>query len=207
MASIASTVRDFKRDPEYFLPDELIHDALEPTQHRWRDRLLGPIVTVRLMILQVLMGNVSGRALLRLADLCVTDTAYFAARARLPIDVLGRLLLETLGRARSCCPDVATWHGHRVLMIDGSGVSMPDTLALRRAFGVPGRCAEGLGFPVMHTLWLFDCASGLLIDFVIGRWNTHDLADTHRLHTMLEPGDVLLGDRAFGSYAHLALLL
>lgn len=211
MASIASTVADFKREPQRYLPDELIRDAIESAGHVWRDRLLGPVVTVRLMILQVLLGNVSGRSLLRRANLSVSDTAYFAARARLPIDVLGRLLLDILNRSRSCCPDAATWRGHRVLTIDGSGVSMPDTPALRQAFGVPGRllpgCADKLGFPVMHTLWLFDFASGLLVDFVADRWNTHDLADAHRLHTMLQAGDVLLGDRAFGSYAHIALLL
>jgi len=207
MASIASTVRNFKRDPEHVLPDDLIHDAVEAAGHAFRDRLLGPVLTVRLMILQVLFGNVSGRSVLRLADIAVSDTAYFAARLRLPVDVLGRLLLDTLGQARACCPGVGLWHGHRVFTIDGSGVSMPDTPALRRAFGVPGRCADKLGFPVMHTLWLFDHATGLLIDFVAGRWNTHDLADAHRLHTMLEPGDVLLGDRAFSSYAHIALLL
>ncbi|MEM9346203.1 MAG: hypothetical protein AAGB26_06270 [Planctomycetota bacterium] len=72
------------------------------------------------------MGNVSGRSLLRLANLAASDTAYFAARARLPIDVLGRLVLEVLGRAESCRCGVGLWHGHRVLMIDGSGVSMPD---------------------------------------------------------------------------------
>lgn len=207
MASIASTVRHFKREPESFLPDNVIRDAVDASQHTFRDRLLGPVVTVRLMILQVLLGNVSGRSLLRISNVCASDAAYFAARARLPLDVLGRLLLETLGTARACCPGVNLWHGHRVLMIDGSGVSMPDTPVLRRAFGVPGRCADKLGFPVMHTLWLFDHATGLLVDFVSGRWNTHDMAHTHRLHTMLEDGDVLLGDRAFGSYAHIALLL
>lgn len=101
MASIASTRSDFKRDPEHYLPDDLIHDAVDAAGHTFRDRLFGPVLTVRLMILQVLLGNVSGRSLLRLADLAASDTAYFAARARLPIDVLGRLLLETLGRARS----------------------------------------------------------------------------------------------------------
>lgn len=207
MASIASIVDDFKRSPQRYLPDDLIRDALMAAGYAWRDRLLGPVLTVQLMVLQVLLGNVSGRSLLRRVNLSVSDTAYFNARARLPIDVLGRLLLDTLSRARSCCPDAATWRGHRVLTIDGSGVSMPDTPALRRAFGVPGRCLDGLGFPVMHTLWLFDHATGLLVDFVDGCWNTHDLADAHRLHTMLEPGDVLLGDRAFGSYAHIALLL
>jgi len=206
MASIASTVADFKRHPQRYLPDDLICDALMAAGHVWRDRLLGPVLTVQLMVLQVLLGNVSGRSLLRRANLSVSDTAYFNARTRLPLDVLRRLLRQTLGRA-SCCPDAATWRGHRVFTIDGSGVSMPDTPALRKAFGVPGRCLEGLGFPVMHTLWLFNHQTGLLIDFVVGRWNTHDLADAQRLHTMIEPGDVLLGDRAFGSYAHIALLL
>ena len=207
MASIASTVDDFKRAPERYLPEDLIQDAIDATGHCWRDRLLGPVVTVRFMILQMLFGNISGRALLRLVDCGVSDSAYFAARARLPLDVLGRLLLNTLSRARSCCPDAVTWRGHRVLMIDGSGVSMPDTPALRKAFGVPGRVADKLGFPVMHTLWLFDHATGLLIDFVAGHGHTHDLAHAHRLHTMIEQGDVLLGDRAFCSYAHIALLL
>mgnify|MGYP001826468796 CR=1 FL=1 len=207
MASIASTVRNFKRDPDHFLPDDLIRDAVDAAGHRFRDRLLGPVLTVRLMILQVLMGNVSGRSVLRLANIAASDTAYFAARVRLPVDVLGRLMLDVLGRAESCCSGVGLWHGHRVLMIDGSGVSMPDAPVLRKAFGVPGRGLAGLGFPVMHTLWLFDHATGLLIDFVVDRWTAHDLAHAHRLHSMLEEGDVLLGDRAFGSYVHLALLL
>jgi len=207
MASIASTVADFKRDPQHFLPEPMIRDALAATGYTWRERVLGPVVTVRLMILQVLCGNVSGRSLLRLANVPASGTAYGAARKRLPIDVLGRLLLEVTGRADPCRHGVACWLGHRVFTLDGSGVSMPDTPALRKAFGVPGRVADKLGFPVMHTLWLFDHATGLLIDFIAAHGHTHDLAQAHRMHPMLEAGDVLLADRAFGSYAHIALLL
>ena len=207
MASIASYVADFKRDPQQFLPEPMIRDAVAATGHAWRDRVLGPVVTVQLMVLQVLCGNVSGRALLRLANLTASDSAYFAARTRLPIDVLWRVLLEVTHAAQRCSDGVACWHGHRVFTLDGSGVSMPDTPALRRAFGVPGRVADNLGFPVMHTLWMFDHATGLLIDFVTAHGHTHDMAQAPRLHPMLEAGDVLLADRAFGSYAHLALLL
>lgn len=39
------------------------------------------------------------------------------------------------------------------------------------------------------------------------RWNRHDLADASKLHASMDEGDVLVGDRAFGSFAHLALLL
>ena len=151
MASIASHLENFKRDPQQYLPDSMIAAALAATDYLWRDRVLGPVVTVRLMVLQVLCGNVSGRGLLRRANLAVSDSAYFAARTRLPIDVLGRILLEVTNTAQRCCDGVARWHGHRVFTLDGSGVSMTDTPALRQAFGVPGRVAARLGFPVMHT--------------------------------------------------------
>ena len=59
----------------------------------------------------------------------------------------------------------------------------------------------------MHTLWLFDAATGLLLDLVANRWNTHDLADAAKLHPAMDDGDLLVGDRAFCSYAHIALLL
>jgi hypothetical protein len=94
-----------------------------------------------------------------------------------------------------------------VLLIDGTGVSMPDAPGLQRAFGQPGNAKAGCGFPVMHVLWVFDAAAGLIADFVTARWNRHDLADASKLHALMRPGDVLVGDRAFGSYAHLALLL
>jgi len=158
MASIAAIARDFKNHPQDFLPDALIHEAA--AGHTWRRRVLGPVLTVHLMVLQVLHANVSGRGLLRRAGLAVSDTAYFKARARLPLDVLGRLLFTLTHPARQqTAPGSSAgeasrgrgFRGHRVFTLDGSGVSMPDVPALRRAFGVPGRVAEGLGFPVMHT--------------------------------------------------------
>ena len=93
-----------------------------------------------------------------------------------------------------------------LLLIDGTGVSMPDTPALQRAFGQPGNVKAGCGFPVMHVLWVFDAATGLIVDFIEAKWNRYDLADAHRLHASMHEADVLVGDRAFGSYAHLALL-
>lgn len=207
MASIARIVTRFKNDPLSLLDDAVVREACEHANHTWRDRVLGPAVTVRLMVLQVLHGNVSCRRLTRIAHVAVSVTAYVNARKRLPIDVLGMVLWRVSREARQRAGDLDLWRGHRVMFIDGSGVSMPDTPALQNTFGQPGRVRAGCGFPVMHTLWLFDAATGLIVDFVAGRWNTHDLADAHRMHPMMEDGDVLVGDRAFCSYAHIALLL
>ncbi len=207
MTSIARAVARFKENPELHLDHRLVHEACAAAGHAWRERVLGPVVTLRLMIVQVLHGNVSCRALGRLSGLRFSVTAYCKARARLPVDVLGYIASVLTHAAREHTHEFGRWRGHRVLLIDGTGVSMPDTPALQRAFGQPGNAKAGCGFPVMHVLWVFDAATGLIGDYVASRWNRHDLADASRMHPLMQPGDVLVGDRAFCSYAHLALLL
>ena len=84
---------------------------------------------------------------------------------------------------------------------------MPDTPALREHYGVPSPCRAGLGFPTSHLMLLFDHRSGLLIDCHDSHVDTHDASVVSKVHPHLQVGDVLLGDDAFGSYTHLALLL
>jgi hypothetical protein len=158
-------------------------------------------------MLQVLHGNAACRSLTHRSGLRFSVTAYCKARARLPVDVFGYVVAMLTHDARRRTRGFGRWRGHRVFHLDGSGVSMPDTPALQRAFGQPGRTRPGCGFPVMHVLWMFDAATGLIVDFATGRWCTHDLADAAKLHALLEPGDVIVGDRAFGTYAHLCLVL
>lgn len=83
---------------------------------------------------------------------------------------------------------------------------MPDTPELQEHFGQPGGQRPGCGFPVAHLLALFHAGTGLLMDIVVDPWHTHDMARVTSLHPTLKPGDVLVGDRAFCSFAHLALL-
>ena len=206
MTSIAQAVARFKNNPQEHLDHRLVLEACEAAGHVWRRRLLDPVVTVHLMLLQVLFANVSCRAVSSIAGMRFSVTAYCKARARLPVDVLGGIATMLTHRAREHTQQVGLWLGHRVLLIDGTGVSMPDTPGLQRAFGQPGNVRAGCGFPVMHVLWVFDAATGLIVDFIEAKWNRHDLADAHRLHPSMREGDVLVGDRAFGSYAHLALL-
>lgn len=64
----------------------------------------------------------------------------------------------------------------------------------------------GCGFPTAHWLTLFDAASGLLVKQLAAPMRTHDMPQVAQLHSELRPGDVLVGDKAFASYAHLALI-
>ncbi|MCC6681898.1 MAG: IS4 family transposase [Phycisphaeraceae bacterium] len=162
------------------------------------------------MMLQVLHGT-SGRGALRVANLLCSVSAYGQAKKRLPLAVFQRLFFELACRAsvaRAGAPEaVGRWKGHRVMLMDGSWLSMPDTPPLQRVFGQPAGMKRGCGFPAMHLLGLFDQATGMIVDLIDSRCHTHDLRHASKLHSMLEEGDVLLGDRGFCSFAHLALLL
>ena len=207
MFSMTAAVARIKGRVTDAAPAELIQRLCRAVGHRWRDRDLGPVVTTQLFLQQVLHGNVAVAELRRLSGLPFTEAAYCQARARLPRALLERLqqaVTDTLFDASDVRP-TELWHGHRAFLLDGSGFSMPDTPALRARFGQPGGQAEGCGFPVAHLLARFDAATGLLLRTAVLPLRSHDLAGAPALHTGLRAGDVLVGDRAFGSYAHLAL--
>ena len=84
---------------------------------------------------------------------------------------------------------------------------MPDTPALQEAFGQSTAPRPGCGVPVAHLLGLFHAGTGVLLTRVVAPLLTHDLAQVHKVHPTLHPGDVLVADRGLCSYAHLALLV
>ncbi len=173
----------------------------------WRDRVLTPVTTVQLFLLQILHGNTACSHLPHLSGLRFSAAAYCQARARLPLRFFD-LFLERFGSAvQRSALDEGRWHGHRTLLVDGSGCSMPDTPALQKAFGQPTEQRPGCGFPVARLLGLFHAGSGVLLKLVVAPLLTHDLAQVQAVHPSLQAGDVLVADRGLCSYAHLALLV
>jgi len=209
MLSIADALERIKGRVTDAVPEELIRRLCDEAGHRWRDRDLGPVVTTHLFLRQVLHGNTAVAHLRRLSGLDFTDSAYCQARGRLPLELLRRLqqaVTDDLRHDGDGRPE-GRWLGRRVFLLDGSSFSMPDTPELREHFGQPGGQAEGCGFPVAHLMALFDARRGYLLRAVAQPLCTHDMSQAAALHAELRTGDVLVGDRAFGSYAHLALCL
>lgn len=206
LGRIAEVVRHLKRSWAEELEDEAVRKACREAGHQWRDRKLDPVNTLRLFLLQILWGNTACNEVPHLADHDVTGAAYCEARSRLPLEVFQTLLTQATGRMVECVRETGRWLGHRLFFTDGSTFSMPDTAQLREHFHQPSGQAPGCGFPTAHFLALLHFGSGLFQKVVTASERTHDLSQTPRLHPELESGDVLLGDRAFCSFAHLALL-
>ena len=205
--NIAHAVQQIKSDVARALDAAVVVRVCRELEHHWPKRELDPVATVQGFLLQVLHGNTACSHVPHLLGKKVTGEAYCSARARLPLALFERLLGEVCRGFESCLDESARWFGHRVWTLDGSSCSMPDTPALQNAFGQPGQQQPGCGFPVAHLLTLFHASTGLLLRVVTAPLRTHDMAQASVVHDELQSSDILLADRGFSSYAHLALLL
>ena len=207
VAGITAVLSRFKTEWATQLPPEAIIGACEEAGYTsWRDRVLTPVTTIQLFLLQILHGNTACTHLPHLSGMRFSASAYCQARTKLPLDLFGRLLTRVCASVQPHVSDEGRWHGHRTFFVDGSGCSMPDTPALQEAFGQPNVQRPGCGFPVARLLGLFHAGTGVLLKLVVAPLLTHDLAHVQKVHPILEPGDVLVADRGLSSYAHLALL-
>ena len=112
-------------------------------------------------------------------------------------------------RLQQQVPAAWHWHGRAVKIVDGSGVSMPDTEANQQEYPQPGSQAPGLGFPVARLGVVLSLACGAVLAAAVGRIKGQQTSETmlfHGLHTHLERDDVILADRFYCSYWEIALV-
>jgi hypothetical protein len=206
-ATLTHVVKQFQQDWTGQLEPEAILTACRGAAYRWRERMLDPVTTTQLFFVQILHGNTACTHLRHLTKLNVTASAYCQARMKLPLAVFQQLLRSVSDAGQPEALDQGRWLGHRTFWADGSSFSMPDTPALQEHFGQPGKQRPGCGFPVAHLLALFHAGTGIVLQMLAAPLRTHDLSEVVRLHPELRSGDVLVADRGFCSYAHLALLV
>jgi hypothetical protein len=206
VGSILDALRRIKADVAAHLQAEVIEGLCHELGYVWRERTLGPVATVHAFLMQVLHSNTACDHVSHLMGRRFTGEAYAQARARLPLALFERLLAAVCQSLRPCRDEAERWCGLRVWLVDGSGCSMSDTEELQQAFGQPGGQRPGCGFPVAHLLMLFHAGTGLLQKAIVSPLRTHDLRHASKMHPELAPGDVLVGDRGFCSFAHLAQL-
>lgn len=207
MVNVHNALKKVKDDHKQIISTKTILAATAAAGHKFRQRTLGPVETFHLFFIQILNGNVACNALRHLGGMTCSAAAYCKARARLPIGVLRRLLDGVCRNLRDVTETGSLWRGHRLFHMDGSNFSMPDTEDLQAAFGQPGAQKKGCGFPIAHMLLMTDAATGLIMDVLSAPLRTHEMSKASQMHPKLRRGDVLIGDRGFCSYAHLALLL
>lgn len=184
------------------------------------DRIFTPVVTLWTFLSQIHSDDPSCRAAVArlnatrvaqgLAPCSPLTGGYCKARQRLPETLLSRLVPVSGQRLQQQPPRAWCWHGRAVKIVDGSGVSMPDTEANQQEYPQPGSQKPGLGFPVARLVVVLSLACGAVLAVAVGRIKGPQSSETmlfHSLHAHLERDDVVLADRFYGSYWEVALLL
>ena len=198
-------------------PTGQIEAACDAAGHVWRDRFWTPLLTIQTFLLQVLHAGSSCRAAVAMAlgqqaaaqqaHASGDPSAYCQARSRLPLEVL-RHGVRTVGRKlQSCLDELHRWCGRRVWLVDGTTSSMPDTPDLQNTFGQPSGQRIGCGFPVAKIVVMLCWASGAILEAAIGPYRQSELSLWRSLWHLLCPGDVVVADRFYCTFADLAALV
>jgi len=185
-----------------------------------RDCFWSPLVTIYTFLSQVLDKDHSCRQAVarQLAwfvahrhKACSPDTGpYCKARRRLPEPVPMQLAREVGRELHQQTPADALLGGRPIKIVDGTTVSMPDTPVNQQAYPQPATQKPGLGFPIMRIVALISLSCGAVLDLAIGPYHGKQTGETalfRLLWDQLNRGDVVLGDRYFSSFWHLALLV
>jgi hypothetical protein len=132
--------------------------------------------------------------------------AYCRARDALAAEGLQSAVEHTAEALSSRVSDEHLWRGRQVQVVDGTGIALPDTEANQEDYPQPSEQKPGCGFPVLRLVAFMSLATGAVSRYCIGTLHDHEQRLFQALRAHLKGGEVVLGDRNFGTFATLVLL-
>ncbi len=200
------------------LNSDILRQIIEDSAHR-RDRIFTPLVTLSAFIYQVLSIDGSCRQAVShiLSDrlhqgheaISIKTGAYCKARNRLPLKRL-KQAVESSGRELHTHAHKAwLWKGHHTLLVDGTTVSMPDTLKNQQSFPQQSCQKQGLGFPIARIVGLTSLSVGTVTAYCLGAFQGKGSGETSlfsQLISSISKDELLLADRYYCTWAIIALL-
>src|SRR3989442_10290065 len=117
VGTVMEALRQIKAELGPLLDAPAILALCHEVGYQWRPRLLDPVTTVHLFILQILHGNTACSHLPHLAGQRFTASAYCQARTRLPLGVWQQLLRRTTASLDQTTQDAGRWRGHRTFLV------------------------------------------------------------------------------------------
>jgi hypothetical protein len=226
LSGIAKLLRDEARPHSLSAYQEsfgrFIPATLWPTPKKGpnsRQRAFTPAVTFWAFLAQVLERGSSCRdALARVQawqqqvtpeappPLASGTAGYCMARRRLDDTLLGRIATHLGTQLHGQVLSHEHWRGRRVSLVDGTSASMPDTAENQLEWPQPTGQSPGSGFPVVRLVALVCQGSGALRALEASALGQGESQLARKLWPQLERGEVVVADRGFGSYHHLAAI-
>jgi len=193
----------------HLLPDHLL--AASEAGVNSRDRVFNTQVTFWAFAAQILSPGTACREIVRRVEAWWQETfgdedapststsAYCQARARLDPATLELVRGQIAWSLERNVLAEERWLGGRpVKIVDGTGISMPDTPENQALWPQSRTQAPGCGFPAMKLVGLFSLGSGALLEAATGNLHVHESTLFRTLWSKLQKGDIVLADRRGG---------
>ena len=134
-----------------------------------------------------------------------STASYCTARKKLPQQMLSDILAHTADCFKHL-PQSGILNNRRVIVVDGTGVSMPDTPDNQEVWPQTSLQKPGCGFPTARICACFSLETGALLSYAIGNKKSSELPLFRQQWKTFNQGDIFLGDKMFCSYFDIANL-
>ena len=201
---------------ERFLPAADIAEICERFGLKFRERIYSPVITLWMFLGQTLSADHSCRdAVMRLnawrvergkIKVGINTKSYTDARQRLPEKMVAELARHSGRRCQQMAKQGWKWKEHPVKMVDGMTLTMPDTPANQEEYPQQKAQKKGCGFPIMRCVMMFCLATGAALDIAMAPYRGKQTGENSLLQTIIEllnPGDILLADRYYATFANI----
>jgi hypothetical protein len=130
-------------------------------------------------------------------------SAFSQARSRLPVEILANLSEQIAINATEEIFSKWQWRERNPKLIDGSTLSMPDTLENQKKYPQPKSQKKGVGFPLARVVVIICFITGVVLKFAMDSFSGKETGEHALLRQILDgfnPGDIALGDAYYPSY-------
>lgn len=134
-----------------------------------------------------------------------STASYCTARKKLTEAMLSTVLAHT-GKELEKLPESGLLNNRRVIVVDGTGVTMPDTEENQQIWPQPFYQKPGCGYSSARICVCFSLRSGALLSYAVGNKKNHELPLFRKQWKTFEAGDIFLGDKGFCSFFDIANL-
>jgi len=192
---------------------------LEPAMHgaNSRRRLYPTYITFWAFLSQVMSPGTACREAVRKIQAWYASrgrpvpdsgtSAYCQALSRLGHEQLRSIFQHTATTLERQTGSDQLWNACEVKVVDGTGVSMPDTPKNQKIWPQSSSQTKGCGFPIATLAGCFSLASGALLGWAEGSLRIHERRLFQRLDHLFCAGDIAMTDRGFCSFGSIATLL
>jgi hypothetical protein len=204
------------------LSPEVIAESVNAIPYRNRYGFYSPDITLWAFLSQVLDADHSLDAAVsrviafhlsqgREEIISSATSAYSQARSKLPQEIISNLARKSAEQMEESLPKTWLWRMlHHLKLVDGSTLSMPDTLANQMLYPQPDSQKIGVGFPIARIVAVISCVTGAVLDIAIGPYSGKETGEHALLRQIIDAfkkGDVALGDCYYASYFLIAALI